>query len=177
MALCRTLIRTFAMERDARPAPVFAATNRRLLQDARSTWFVTAVYGVLDPASGALTYCSAGHQPAYLFGTGHSPQATPLTATGMALGVAEAATWEERTVYLTPGDALVIYTDGIIEAQDPSDQFFGESRLLEAVRAGAGQTAQHMLDTILAATHRFVGTAPQFDDITLVVLTRSARDV
>jgi serine phosphatase RsbU (regulator of sigma subunit)/DNA-binding NarL/FixJ family response regulator len=175
MALCRTLIRTFAMEYSSRPGLAFAATNRRLLQDARSTWFVTAVYAVLDPESGTLVYCSAGHQPAYLLGSGNPPQPSPLAATGMALGVAEAANWEERTVCVAPGDMLVIYTDGVIETQDPSGQFFGERRLLEAMRAGAGRPAQWILDTLLTATHRFAGTAPQFDDITLVVLTRSAQ--
>jgi serine phosphatase RsbU (regulator of sigma subunit)/DNA-binding NarL/FixJ family response regulator len=176
MALCRTLIRTFAMEFGTQPALVFAASNRRMLQDARSTWFVTALYGVLDPESGALTYCSAGHHPAYLLGTRHAKQTTSLAATGMALGVSEVASWEERTIHLAPGDALVIYTDGITEAQDPSGQFFGERRLLEAVPAGSNRTAQSILDGVLAATYRFVGTAPQFDDITLVVLTRSTRE-
>jgi sigma-B regulation protein RsbU (phosphoserine phosphatase) len=80
---------------------------------------------------------------------------------------------------LAPGDLCVLYTDGVTEAQDAQGALFGQGRLLEAVLASTSASADparmahHVQDTLLAAVHGFVGGAPRFDDITLVVLARS----
>jgi sigma-B regulation protein RsbU (phosphoserine phosphatase) len=180
MALCRTLIRTYAAEHPAQPHLVLSATNRRLLMDARAGLFVTAFYGVIDPDSGMLAYCNAGHNPPLLLGAQDGSSVRELRRTGMALGAVEDQAWQQSTVRIAPGDVLLLYTDGITEAQDPDGSFFGADRLLGCLQAsvysGAGEAsyAQSIQDALLAEIHTFVGNAPQFDDITLVVMARDA---
>jgi sigma-B regulation protein RsbU (phosphoserine phosphatase) len=94
----------------------------------------------------------------------------------MPLGIAKGTTWEQEVVQLTPGDMLVLYTDGITEAQDGRETFFGKERLLEVVRANLGRPAQDVQDTLLAEVHEFVGDAPRFDDIALMVLVRDSME-
>jgi len=81
---------------------------------------------------------------------------------------------QERTVHLSPGDMLILYTDGLTEAQNEQQEFFGENRLLAIGQAGVGHPAQDILEAIMAQAHQFVGDAPQSDDITLAVVTRNA---
>jgi sigma-B regulation protein RsbU (phosphoserine phosphatase) len=92
----------------------------------------------------------------------------------MPLGVYADVTWERRAVPLAPGEVLVLYTDGITEAQNGQEVFFGKERLLEIAKANVGRSAWEMQDVLLAAVHEFVGEAPQFDDITLMVLVRDS---
>jgi sigma-B regulation protein RsbU (phosphoserine phosphatase) len=180
MALSRTLIRTYAAEYEARPDLVLGATNRRILMDARADLFVTVFYGILDPASGTLTYGNAGHNPPYLFRGPNPPGAQngdavqALHRTGMVLGVVEDETWEQKAVRIGHGDVLVLYSDGITEAQDRQEKFFDEARLLEVVQANLGRSAQDIQRALMAQLDEFVGNAPQFDDITLMVLVRGS---
>jgi len=115
MALCHTLIRTYAAEPNARPDRAFGATNRRILMDARAGLFVTAFYGALDPSTGVLTYCNAGHSPPYLLRAGGGAEMEVLHRTGMALGVIEDETWTQATVQLHPGDVLL---DPLVQLDD-----------------------------------------------------------
>jgi len=174
MALSRTLIRTYAAEYHTRPDLVLGAANRRILSDTRAGLFVTVFYGVLDPATGALTYCSAGHNPPYLLSAQNRGAVHALRRTGMALGVVEDETWEQDAVQLAPGDVLLLYTDGITEAQDRQEAFFGEKRLLEVAQANLGCSAQNIRDALIVEVREFVGDAPQFDDITLMVVVRDS---
>jgi DNA-binding NarL/FixJ family response regulator/serine phosphatase RsbU (regulator of sigma subunit) len=174
MALSRTLIRTYAAEYRAQPDLVLDAVNSRILLDTRASLFVTVFYGILDPTEGTLTYCNAGHNPPYLLRAGDRDSIQGLDRTGMPLGVYADVTWERRAVPLAPGEVLVLYTDGITEAQNGQEVFFGKERLLEIAKANVGRSAWEMQDVLLAAVHEFVGEAPQFDDITLMVLVRDS---
>jgi sigma-B regulation protein RsbU (phosphoserine phosphatase) len=173
MAMSRTLIRTYAVEFRGQPEQALAATNARILADTDLTLFATVFYGVLDPTSGALVYCNAGHNPPYLLGGPERDQVQALTRTGMALGVLEEATWEQGMAQLAPGDALLLYTDGVTEAHSPEQGMFGEERLLRRATACGRCTARDVHEALLADVHRFVGDAPQSDDLTLMVLARS----
>jgi serine phosphatase RsbU (regulator of sigma subunit) len=182
MALSRTLIRTFATQYHTNPEAALRITNARILADVRATTFVTVFYGVLDPRTGILHYCNAGHNPPYLVHPGRSIEnrtvMQPLGRTGMALGVTRDTTWEQAVVQIEPGDLLVLYTDGITEAPAADASQFGEARLVETLRAAAGAqpgavlTAQGIHDVLLASVHVFTGDVPQFDDISLVVVAR-----
>jgi serine phosphatase RsbU (regulator of sigma subunit)/DNA-binding NarL/FixJ family response regulator len=180
MALCRTLIRTYAAEHPSEPELVLSATNRRLLMDARAGLFVTAFYGVIDPDTGTLVYCNAGHNPPLLLSARDRSPVRELRRTGIALGAVEDQAWQQSTVQIAPGDVLLLYTDGITEAQDPNGSFFGADRLFGSLQAslysstGEAPNAQAIQDALLAEIHAFVGNAPQFDDITSVVLARNA---
>jgi serine phosphatase RsbU (regulator of sigma subunit)/DNA-binding NarL/FixJ family response regulator len=172
MSLGRSLIRTYATEYPRRPDLVLLATNRRLLSDASAGLFITSFYGVLDPASGTLTYCNAGHNPPYLILGREDPRIQPLTKTGMALGITEDGSWAQSEVRFAPGDTLLFYTDGFVDAQNPAGALFGETRLRETVVAHIGRSAGEFGAGLLRELHDFMGDAPQTDDITLIVIVR-----
>jgi len=173
MALCRTLIRTYALEyEDASPDVVFFAVNERLLKDARINLFVTAFYGILDPHSGLLTYCNAGHNPPYWFNHA-AHKVTALSPTGMPLGIEEDQVWKLATIQIQSGDTLILYTDGIPDAHNPQGEFYREKRLVETAQAALDIPAQDLLIRILDDVQNFVGEEAQFDDITLMILRRN----
>ena len=174
MALSRTLIRTYAVEYDNQPELALSAANRRILADTGAGLFVTVFYGVLDPTSGELTYSNAGHNPPYHLSARDGNVIQELDRTGVPLGILEGGTWQRRVVHLAPGDVLVLYTDGITEAQNAQGSFFDEDRLREVVRANLGRSARDIQDGVIAQVDAFVSDTPQFDDITMLVVVCGA---
>lgn len=172
MALCWSLIRTYAAQYPQEPARVCRAVNRRLLQDVHADQFVTVFYGVLDPGQGTLCYANAGQCPPLLVGGGDGLGRQRLDNTGVALGVLDDCRWEERTVTLAAGATLILYTDGVIEAQNTSGHFFEIERLAAAMEANWDRPAPAVQAAILAEVDRFAAGAPQQDDMALVVVSR-----
>lgn len=178
MALTWTLIRTYANEYPAQPDLVLKAVNRRILIDleAKATTginlFVTVFYGILDPASGVFIYANAGHPPPYLLRSRADYEIEKLTRTGVPLGLFEDKRWESDSVQMAPGDMLVLYTDGVTEAQNVHGICFGEDRLIASLKAGLGHSAHDIQAAVAEAVNEFVGDAPQFDDLTLVTVVR-----
>jgi serine phosphatase RsbU (regulator of sigma subunit) len=175
MALSRTLIRTYALEYPARPAQALAAANRRICADTKSGLFVTVFYAVLDPVSGALAYCNAGHNPPFLLRAGSGDAVESLGNTGLPLGILDTESWEEGIIQMAPGDLLLLYSDGVPEAQNEAEAFFGEERLLSVLRLSRDRTAHEVQEAVLAEVRAFVGEAARFDDLTLMILARGAR--
>ncbi len=172
MALSRTLLRTYAVEHPDHPAEALAAANHRILLDTHTDMFVTLFYAAIDTTSGTVTYCNAGHNPAYLVpADGGAEQA--LGRTGIPLGMFEELTWKEKQVTVSRGDRLILYTDGVTEAQDKIGSLFGEERLLPIIRDLRDRSASEIHDAIQAAVKSFVGDTPQSDDITLAVIART----
>jgi sigma-B regulation protein RsbU (phosphoserine phosphatase) len=136
---------------------------------------VTVFYGVLDPVTGALTYCNAGHNPPYFLGSQNGSDPIPLEKTGFPIGIDEDATWERSEVTMNPGDVLVLYTDGVPDAQDIDGDFFKQESLVKVVQEHLGESAEMLQRSILDAVYDFVGDAPPFDDITLMVLRRNLQ--
>ncbi len=180
MALCRTLIRTFAREPNCPPDEVLATANRRILEDTHSDLFVTVFYGVLDTGTGWLDYCNAGHNPPLLFccdgEDGELPDARPLTRTALPLGILPSIDESMASTVIAPGDVLVLYTDGITEAQDEGQGFYGEERLFRLVRRNQQRSASIIAAKIVDSVFEFIGDATQQDDITLVVVSRDPED-
>ena len=172
MALSRTLIRTYAIEFDVQPELVFFATNERILNDTQADLFVTAFYGVLDLKTGLLTYANAGHNPPYLFKADGVRREQALRRTGIPIGIEEGMTWSQKTIQLEPGDSLILYTDGIPDAQNSEGKFFTEKSLVNIAKENNGRSAEDIQKAILDNVYGFIGDAPQFDDITLIVLGR-----
>jgi sigma-B regulation protein RsbU (phosphoserine phosphatase) len=178
MALSWALLRTHAAEYPGQPERVLDAVNQCILHDTSVLQFVTVFYGILEPATGILQYCNAGHCPAYLFQRGDVGRAKELPATGVALGLMEDASWAKESAVFAAGDLLVLYTDGITEAHNEHRQFFGVEGLLASARAcfdsasPLGPTAEQMRDAILEDVLHFAGSMPQSDDIALAVLMR-----
>jgi serine phosphatase RsbU (regulator of sigma subunit) len=182
MVLSRTLIRTFAAQYHARPDSVLNAANERILADIDTNQSVSVFYGILDVARGTLTYCNSGHSPPYLCrrqdtsNPNGRPVVEALSRTGMPLGIVQDATWERRAVRIDPGDTLILYTDGLTDAQDPRGRPFGERRLLATVRAQSDCSAQGIEKALMSQVHEFVGDAPQLDDIALAIVAREAGE-
>jgi len=131
---------------------------------------------VLDPATGALVYSNAGHNPPILLRTTSAGAPDWLSRTGMALGVSESASWGEGRQTVAAGDTLLLYTDGLPDAQSPSGELLGTERLLQAARAHLGLPAARLQQALLADVDRFVSAAPRFDDLTLLVVVREGAD-
>jgi serine phosphatase RsbU (regulator of sigma subunit) len=172
MALSRTLLRTYAMSGELLPEAVVAAANERILADTSSNLFVTAFYGVLDPGSGRLTYCNAGHNPPYLVRGAETILVQELVRTGIPIGVERNFRWGQSALTIQPGDLLILYTDGIPEAQNQDGEFFTARQLLEAIKQDPDRSAEAMQARILERIDRFVGEAAQADDITLMLIAR-----
>jgi GAF domain-containing protein len=170
MALTRTLMRATARP-GAPPGVVLARVNDLLVPDAQQGMFVTALYAVLSLGVGELVYANAGHNLPLLLRqrTGELEQ---LDKGGMALGVVGGNHPVERKVDLELGDCLIFYTDGVTEAFSVEGDIYGEDRLREAIRGGAGGSAQEMLEAIEGSVSEFVGDTPPSDDLTLMVLRR-----
>jgi len=174
MALSWILIRTYTAEHPAQPECVLSAVNHRILAETHTDQFVTVFYGILDPPTGVLVYCNAGHCPPYLIRAQGDRAVQALHRTGMALGAAEDVRWGQESVQIAPGDVLVLYTDGVTEACNAQGAFLGKERLLESVRAALGCSAQGIQDALLADIREFVNDAPQSDDIALAVIVRGS---
>lgn len=181
MALTHTLIRTYAQEYPDDPVLAFQLTNDRIHQDTQSQLFITTFYGILDPIQHTLTYVNGGHNPPILFhANAPSPTNEPtnqqtsqlLSRTGIPIGMFDDAKWTHKSVPFYPDDLLLLYTDGVTEAQNVAGEFFGEERLMELGQTCLNQPAQSIHDTLLQAVRSFVGLAPQFDDITLLNIRR-----
>ncbi len=130
--------------------------------------FTTAVIAEYEPGSRRVTYVNAGHNsPMVLRRTGAVER---LSMGGMPLGVMDAAQYEAGEVTLDAGDWLALFTDGVIEAENPAQQQYSEERLLVMLRWGAQMTPAMLLDAILQDITRFAANAPQHDDITLMLV-------
>ena len=174
MALSRTLIRTYAMDFPAQPAEALRLANERILADTRANQFVTVFYGVLDLNSGEMIYCNAGHNPAFILSAADPDAHTAYIRTGAPLGIFGDLQWEQGCAQVAAGDALLLYTDGVVEAQNMAEEFYEYDRLLAIGKTNLSKSAQELHTAILSDVKTFVGDAPQFDDITLMVLKREA---
>ncbi len=173
MAMVRTLIRTYAYEHERNPEDVITAVNRRILSDTDDESFVTTFYGVLDPQTGELTYCNAGHNPPLVFRVLDGGAVEELESTGIPLGMMGDAVWEAERVALRPGDKLLAYTDGVTDAQNMAEEEFGDGRLVEVAKANAALPPVEMRTAVFDEIKEFMGDAPQLDDITLMIVARS----
>jgi sigma-B regulation protein RsbU (phosphoserine phosphatase) len=178
MTLIRTLVRATVQGIDS-PSGVLERVNDVLVPDARDSLFVTIFYAVLDLGTGQLNYANAGQNPPYLV-RGPASEIERLVKGGMALGIVEGNRVEERTVTINPGDALILYTDGVTEAFSPAGDMYGEEGLKKTVQieyaravATGGSSAQEILDAIDDAVKAFIQDLPLPDDLTLVTLKRS----
>jgi len=124
---------------------------------------------VLDPSTGDLRYCNAGHiPPLWLSAEGGEA----LGRTGLPLGILEDAAWEGGSAHLAEGDSLLLYTDGVTDAQARDGVQLGQERLQAAMEGCRGCGARELRDAVLGAVHQFTGDAPRFDDVTLVAVCR-----
>jgi sigma-B regulation protein RsbU (phosphoserine phosphatase) len=172
MSLCWTLIRIFSVEYPSDPDLVMEKINQRILEDTKSSQFMSLFFGVLEPTSGEFVYANAGHPPPYLFASHSDKGMNPLYRTGMLLGISDNEKWGKETVVISPGDGLLLYTDGVTEGLNERGVFYGENRLKEVIKKIVVASAESICSTVLQDLENFVGMEPQSDDIAMIVIKR-----
>jgi sigma-B regulation protein RsbU (phosphoserine phosphatase) len=144
-----------------------------LCQDTLPSEFVTLFYGVIDSRTKRMAYCNAGHDPPMLLRDG---QLQFLDVGGPLLGVMPEATFAQASIQLRPGDVLLMYTDGMIDAMDYNLERYGRARLMESLKRHGGEkyTAEELAEQLLWDVRRFAGFHARTDDLTLMVIRVTA---
>src|SRR5262245_33625487 len=171
MSLSRTLLRATAqLGLDA--GECLRHANRTLGPEGDAGLFVTTIYAIVNTKTGAVQYSAGGHFPPYFIRANGAVENSPL-AGGMVLGIESEAHYDSGHSTMGPGDLMVLYSDGVSEAVDPNDEFFGDDRL-EATLAGvAGADEKKAVATIADTVHAFANGRAQSDDITIVAVRRT----
>ena len=175
MAICRSVLRSQAIGNPS-PADVLKKVNRQLYPDIKEDMFISMAYLVLDHTRGTVTQARAGHDAPLLYKK-ETQAVTRLKTPGMVVGIDSGDVFDRLTtdvaVELEPGDCILLYTDGITEALDSEGNEFGLERTTEAVRSVAKEGAQALVNRLIDDLRNFVGSTPQNDDITLIVIRKT----
>lgn len=167
MATTRSTLRAAAAHHTD-PGKVLAEVNEVLVPEIPPAMFVTCQYGILDPATGELTYANAGHNLPYVR---TDNGVVELRATGMPLGLMPGMDYEVRHTILVPGDSMLLTSDGIAEAHNASREMFGFPRLIGVV---AGQHGRNVIGSVLKELSAFTAGGEQEDDVTMVLVRRTS---
>lgn len=172
MAMTRVILRELASA-GLSPSKILHRANARLVALTPRQMFVTVIVGTVDPRSGELCYASAGHCPPVRFGSGAPVE---LPAGGKPLGMFPAAVFDpgvqEHRFELGAGQSILLYTDGLTECESADKTQLGENAVLEALAAGANESAEACVGTLLHRVLQHRGSHPANDDLTLLVLRR-----
>jgi sigma-B regulation protein RsbU (phosphoserine phosphatase) len=177
MAELKGLVLALSQRYDS-PRELLIEVNRIISEHLDSRSFITAAYALIDLDCGTMRFCRAGHTPLIFFsGGGSSPAAQVMTPNGMVLGLRiEGAEdlfpqlLEEVCLELTPGDVIVLYTDGITEAMNSDSDLFGEARLSRIVEEHGHLDMGELRERIMREVESFVGAASQHDDMTMILV-------
>lgn len=170
MAVSHTLIKATGI-RDLASNECMETVNNILCNESVGSMFVTVFYGVYDLTTGQVDYTNAGHNPPYILHADGSVEMLKNDC-NLVLGAVEDMRYTSQSLQLNPGDALVMYTDGVTEAENKAHDQFGESRLETELAALQGADSKQIVQTVLAKVREFAAGAPQSDDITQLVIRR-----
>jgi sigma-B regulation protein RsbU (phosphoserine phosphatase) len=168
MAMTKTLIKSRASN-DLSPASILTHVNDEMAEDNDSAMFVTIWLGILDLRDGTVTYTNAGHNPPYARRADGSLERMAKRH-GPVVGAMEGMVYGEAELVLHPGDAVLLYTDGVTEAMDPTQALYEEHRLVSALEAGATGIPEELVRVTVDDVWRFQADADQADDITVLAL-------
>jgi sigma-B regulation protein RsbU (phosphoserine phosphatase) len=143
--------------------------NEGISGDLAVERFATACIFTYDPESGEVVFANGGHHPALVF-RAREGRFEELDTPGIPVGIEASTVYEETSTHLEPGDLVILYTDGILEAENTGGERFREQRLRRAILQRRDSGAREIVAGIIDAVDSFVGTAPQHDDQTLIVL-------
>ena len=174
MAASRTMLRAAALQKMT-PEDCLEYVNRLLYESTAAHMFVSAFYGILNVETGEFRYSNAGHNPPYIV-KDDSTVVLLNTESGIALAAWEESRYVSSSEVLSPGDTLVLYTDGVPEAMDPDREMFGTSGLMDSLKQDAGAAPREIIGNIIKRLHRFTRGAPQNDDITLLALRYAGKE-
>ena len=169
MTLSKTLIQVYARMNNATDK-TFELTNRYLQRSNPAKFFVTSWIGILDLTTGTLSYTNAGHNFPVLIRKGSEPEFLS-DKPNFVLGRRRLVRYREKRTKLKPGDKLVLYTDGVTEAQDAAEEFFGDDRLLSAIAREKEHDQQEIVTAIRQAVNDFENGKDHYDDATILALS------
>jgi sigma-B regulation protein RsbU (phosphoserine phosphatase) len=172
MAVAKTLLNV-GRHYSTEPDKLMAFVNKELVAHNDQLMFVTTFVGMFDPKTGELQYTNAGHNPPYVRRSSGAIEMLEGRH-GMALGIAPTAEFTTETATLAGGDLLLLYSDGVSEAQNEASELFDERRIEECLADAADSTAAATGAELLRRVTAFQGPAPQFDDITMLSLRYTA---
>lgn len=167
MAVCRTMLKSIGSE-VTNPAECITKVNNMLIPESDITTFVTVFYGIIDLKNGELSYCNGGHNLPYLVSKDGKVKEMNDVG-GLLLGKFENAEYDMSTIQLEPGDSIVTFTDGVTEAENDNGGFFDEERVIQYLEKSAEKKLNPMVKGLFLEVMKFAGTAPQSDDITVLV--------
>jgi sigma-B regulation protein RsbU (phosphoserine phosphatase) len=168
MAVSKTLIKSRAAD-DSEPASILTHVNDELSQDNKSSMFVTVFLGIINVKTGELVYTNAGHNPPYIRRRDGSLQKVDAFH-GPVIGAMSGLPYDQDRVSLQPGDAILLYTDGVTEAFNEQEQLFSEGRLEKILVNKDLDSAESIVTGTIEEVNRFAGEAEQSDDITLLAV-------
>ena len=168
MVISKTLIKNSALA-GGTPKEIMEHVNQQLCENNDASMFVTVWFGILELSTGIITAVNAGHE---------KPVVKPKDGDfeylrdkhGLIMAAMDIARYKEYTIQLQPGDRLFLYTDGLLEATNSSDELYGEERALTSLNQHKDETLQDLLKSVRKDVDEFVSDAPQFDDLTMMVL-------
>jgi len=158
------------MHNDTQLPALAARTNDLLYATTPSNRYATAFLVFYDPTTGECRWVNCGHNDGIILRV--SGDVEQLTCSGLALGLFPKRTYEEQVCTLASGDIMAIYSDGVTDAQDNSENEFGMERLIDCLRRNSAENPAGIVDAVFKEIDAFAGPAPQFDDITLMVVKR-----
>ncbi len=170
MAVSRTLIRSTGL-RGIPSHECISYANRLLCNESLDAMFVTVFYGIYTISTGVIDYTNAGHNPPYLLRRNNVVEALPLSQ-NFIVGVFDDFVYTNSTLKLEPGDAIILYTDGVTEAFNEEKQQFGEKGLEKTLKSVPGADSKEIIEAITEDVAEFSGNEPQNDDITILSLKR-----
>lgn len=150
--------------------------NRALCERMPDDTFITFFLAFVDPGSGEVRYCCAGHDPPMLCAAGDDGSVKILDRGGLILGVMPGAEYSMGSVFIQPGSRLLLYTDGVTETMTPDGEPFGVDRLGTFVRKHCQEPADEIITTLTGILEKFRGEGDQQDDVTALVLVRKGRE-
>jgi len=154
------------------PGEVFQLVNRHITHLDKSAQFVTALYGILDSKTGEFAYARAGHEPPLILKSNGTVERIPHNP-GMALGLWDVITLDERNVFLEPGSTLLLFTDGMTDCRDPKGVAFGLDNIKTSLKGMTGLSAQKVCDRLFNSLMDYQNGSSQDDDVTLVAIHRA----
>jgi len=171
MSASRSIFRMLS-EENVSVGEIMVRANRRTKQDIKPGMFVALLYAVINAKDRTLSLCSAGQtQPVYWSSEAKTPSLVETKGDKFPLGILEDADYEETRLHLKPGDKIVLYTDGIVEAMNGKGEIFGFERLLKTIQGAFFMSADHLLKEILDSVYTFADKAAQHDDLTVIVVS------
>jgi serine phosphatase RsbU (regulator of sigma subunit)/CHASE2 domain-containing sensor protein len=173
MAITQTVMRLGVRSGQDLQAEINAANNL-LVANNREEMFTTLFCGVIDVPAGTITYCNCGHNPPLVLRKGESAFES-LRKCGPPLGIIGDAGYAARSTALAPGDMLLLYTDGVTEAETSQSDQFGTQRLEQTILEMRGHAARSVVEHVIKRVAEFTQGTPQSDDITCVAVVRNER--